>query len=1057
MNIQTLGRFAIEGKGKKLPSNIELLMVYIAHGKVVERKELAQYFFSHVDNSLQSLRRNLYNIKQKYGEVIQYNEDIVENISISVDSVKLNAMLDKLEASQEIQYLEQACNLYQGHFLADVEEALLQKYPQQHAALTTWILDTRQQLFKRYWLNFFNILSKHLSEMQPYLEQSLRPFNLSDFEIAYDSETNAMLRKLQAVFILFNHPKQHELLEELSYLQGELPASIEDARSCLGIGATHNLPPSNKMFTGRISILKDLERELQHTSIACTQVLSGLGGVGKTQIAIEYAHRYKEQYLLIWMINAETPLAIEQSFAALASQLKISFYGQSLQEQVNAALEYLRNHHGWLLIFDNVEHPRDIRDYLIDGGQHLITSRYADWIELAPVLPIDVFLEREATTFLYNRLKSVHIEEAKELAEELGYLPLALAQAASYIVKARLDVSEYLFQFREMRQQLWDLEDATLHYNKNPEQGTVATTWNLSLAYLKESQPEIENFLNICAFMAADNIPVQLFYDNVESLPEALKAIFSDQEAGDALLKKLHDYSLIYLDNKKAVFNMHRLVQMVIRDALIQSPLLSVTEFLRTGFCFDATASFHMWDRFSLLVSHVEQVLEHWKDMTTIPLAVGVLARALGDFYMERMGDIKKAESHYLYALDITKRYQTQAITDYIDSVQSYATWLFKMGKHVEGNQEFEQMLTLVETNLGKENQWYLYALTAKASFTRISLRDDALAADMYKNIITVGEELEIFQEYPFRYIDNLEGYAGALSELQRYQEAEILYKKALHVYESNSDTIEHPRYAQILVGLAELLRKMPRLEQAEAYYKQAINIRNNTVGENHPENAAYFINLGNWFIDSKNYQQAKNYFKQAEQLILNVLGEKHWWYVPTLEGLGMAHSNLQEHEVAVPYYQRCADLSLEIFSINHETTVKSYIGLANAHHKAKQHEKAERIFKKWLPVSDKVLGQNNPYHAQHILYYGNFLRATEQYILAEKQYRKALSIADKCFQGSHIFITQIKRHLAKTLIANDDFLKGKILYEQVLDDFQHVPVTDSYKEEVLQEYRALL
>lgn len=1057
MDIQTLGKFTIEGKGKKLPSNIELLMVYIAHKKVVERKELAQYFFSHVDDSLASLRRNLYNIKKTYGEIIQYNEDVVENISISVDSLLLDVTLEKLEASQEIQDLEEACHLYQGHFLIDVEETLRKKFAQQQSFIVDWILDTRHKLFKRYWSNFFNILSKHLGEMQPYLEQSLRPFDLSDFEIANDSETKAMLRKLQAVFILLNHPKQHELLEELSYLKGELPSSIEDARSCLGIGATNNLPPDNKMFTGRISILKDLERELQHTSIACTYVLSGLGGVGKTQIAIQYAHKYKEKHLLIWMVNAETSSTIEQSFAALASQLKISFYDQPLHEKVKAALEYLRNNRGWLLIFDNVEHPRDIRDYLVDGGQHLITSRYIDWIELAQVFPIDVFLEHEATTFLFNRLKSVHVEEAKELAEELGYLPLALAQAASYIVKARLDVPEYLFEFREMRQQLWNAEDATLHYNKNPEQGTIATTWNLTLAYLKESQLEIEDFLNICAFMAADNIPVQLFYKNVESLPETLQTVFSDKKTGDTLLKKLHDYSLISLDNTKAVFSIHRLVQMVIRDSVVYSPLLLVTELLRDSFCFDESTPFNTWNTFTLLVNHGEQVLKYWKNVATVPLAAGVLARVLGDFYMHHIGDINKAKSHYLYALAITERYQTERSIAYIDSVQSYATWLFKMGKHEEANKKFEQMLTLVASVLGKENQWYLYAMTAKASFTRIALRDDSLAADMYQNIISVGEKLDIFHEFPFRYIDNLEGYAGALGELQRYQEAETLYQKALQVYEKNFDTTEHPRYAQILIGLAELLRKIPHLEQAEVYYKQAINIRAKTVGENHPDNAAYLINLGNWFIDSENYQQAKVYFKQAEQLICNVIGEKHWWSVPTLEGLGMACSNLQEHEVALHYYERCADISLEIFSGKHKTTVQSYIGLANACCKAKQYSKAERIFKKWLPISDEVLGVKDPYHAQHILYYANFLRAVERYSLAEKQYQEALFIADSYFQSAHIFPTQIKRHLAKMLIANDDFLKGKMMYEQVLDDFEHVQAKDSYKQEVLQEYKALL
>jgi hypothetical protein len=197
-----------------------------------------------------------------------------------------------------------------------------------------------------------------------------------------------------------------------------------------------NLPPRNPLFTGRDDLLARLFQDLTAGGTAVVvqaKTLHGLGGVGKTHLALEYAYRHAADYDLVWWITADQPAAIPGQLVALARRLGIPEAAEQA-ETVAALLDELRHHARWLVIFDNAEDPTDLRPYWPPGGSGhvLVTSRNPSWGGLSATVPVEVLARAKAVEFLQRRA-GLDDQAADALADALGDLPLALEQAAAYL------------------------------------------------------------------------------------------------------------------------------------------------------------------------------------------------------------------------------------------------------------------------------------------------------------------------------------------------------------------------------------------------------------------------------------------------------------------------------------------------------------------------------------------------------------------------------------------------------------------------------------------------
>src|SRR4051794_6342553 len=322
-----------------------------------------------------------------------------------------------------------------------------------------------------------------------------------------------------------------------------------------------NAPARNPHFTGRAGLLEQLHQGLgSGEGTLVVQALHGLGGVGKTQLAIEYAHRFAADYDLIWWIDAEQPVLIPDQLARLAARLDLPA-GPTVADTVERLLAELRDRDRWLLIFDNAQRPGDIADYRPGGTGHLlITSRSPGWGALGGRLEVDVLTRTETVALLRARIPALGEELADKLAAELGDLPLAAAQAAGYLEQTDLPPGDYLRRFRERRATLLARGDV-LGYA-----GRIDTTWALSLERLSGEDPAAVRLLELAAFLAPEPILLTLFTGHPELLDEPLRGIAADPDALADTVGALVGYSLAR--RHPDAFELHRLVAAVIRQEL---------------------------------------------------------------------------------------------------------------------------------------------------------------------------------------------------------------------------------------------------------------------------------------------------------------------------------------------------------------------------------------------------------------------------------------------------------------------------------------------------------
>ena len=206
-----------------------------------------------------------------------------------------------------------------------------------------------------------------------------------------------------------------------------------------------NLPARNAGFTGRDGLLVAVRERLLAGDRAVMQALQGMGGVGKTQLAIEYAYRFAGAYDLAWWVNAEQARLIGDQFAALGAALGCVQPWAGVEMVRAAVLGELRERGRWLLVFDNAENSADITGWLPGGGGHvLITSREREWTEIAVPVEVDVLPRPESVAILQGRVAGLTEADADRVADQLGDLPLAVAGAAGYMAETGMVAAEYL-------------------------------------------------------------------------------------------------------------------------------------------------------------------------------------------------------------------------------------------------------------------------------------------------------------------------------------------------------------------------------------------------------------------------------------------------------------------------------------------------------------------------------------------------------------------------------------------------------------------------------------
>ena len=327
------------------------------------------------------------------------------------------------------------------------------------------------------------------------------------------------------------------------------------------------VPPRNPVFTNRRDALDLIRRLLSfkaanHTVVVRSCALHGLGGVGKSSLAAEYAHRYRDQYRLVWWIRSEQGVSIADDMARLLGAL----VGASDLDRADI-FTHLRRElpmwQPWLLIFDNSKDPVAIREAWPDGGigHVIVTSRSAAWADLIDeTIAVDVLSQNDAVMLLHRQTRSEDPESAAEIADNLGRLPLALMQAAAYVTQTETSLAHYAQLVEDRLDELIKVT-APADYSL-----PVATTWSMSIAEAEAEAPGSRQLLIFCSYLAPEAIPRSLLRDCARWLPSPLSKMGADQLTYDLAVAALRRYSLIIADS--GTLSLHRLVQFTMRESL---------------------------------------------------------------------------------------------------------------------------------------------------------------------------------------------------------------------------------------------------------------------------------------------------------------------------------------------------------------------------------------------------------------------------------------------------------------------------------------------------------
>ena len=721
--------------------------------------------------------------------------------------------------------------------------------------------------------------------------------------------------------------------------------------SLISISPYWNVPyQRNPFFTGREQILEQLHKELGRSqAVGLTQAyaLSGLGGIGKTQIAVEYAYRYYPEYSAVFWFNADSEAHLISSIVSLREVLDLLPAREKDQSQIiNAVLQWLSNHRGWLLIADNVEDVALLQKYLPTArrGALLLTTRRQAIGTIAHSIEVPVMSHEEGVRFLLRRTnlfaarsfleteqEDVSDPTIRGIVEIMDGLPLALDQAGAYMRATQCSPLDYLQRFQSSQQRLLEAyEDSSDHPL------SVARTFALVFEQLERSNMVAAEFLTVCAFLAPDTIPDMFFSEGAAYLGPTLAPLASDPFQFDLAIKALLTYSLIQRHAATHTMTIHRLVQAVLKGRLSEAEQHTwATRVLHA-----LTHLFPPWERL-----HEKSQLDYWLTCERLlPHALECIAYTQWDqdeaqaritlasrvaMYLSQCARFAEAEPLFLQALHL----QEQALEAHhplvTETLNGLAILYRSQGKYQQAEPLFQQVLHLREQALGSE-----HPLVAEA----------------------------------------LHGLAILYAEQARYEEAEPLLKRALHLRERSLGA-EHPLVASCLNNLAYIYKDQRRYEEAEPLLQRALSIKERELGPEHLRVAYTLHELGELYVEQGRYEQAESLLLHARRVCERELGSEHPLGAHTLYGLGILYRKQGRYEQAEPLLLHALEIRQRHLDAQHPSVAESLHGLACLYEARQRAAEALPLYQQALAIRERAFGPHHPKTAQTRAAYTHLLQ----------------------------------------------------------------------------------
>jgi tetratricopeptide (TPR) repeat protein len=720
---------------------------------------------------------------------------------------------------------------------------------------------------------------------------------------------------------------------------------------------THNLPrPPSLVFVGRQKELRLLSQSLSGGVGVITQTIYGLGGVGKSELALQYAHKNLGRYALVWWISAETPGQIHAALEELTARLHPGITQiATTAEAAGWALAWLQAQNGWLLIFDNVEDRGHIEALLAQlGNGHLLvtTRRDVGWAQITKPIRLDILKPPASVKLLVTASGDKEPKAAATLATELGHLPLALEQAAAYIVHTRINIVRYL--------ELLENQPGEM-FAKSTEGGdsarTISRIWQITLMAIEERKPLAVYVLRLLAFYAP------------EKFPRDVLRLLDDPAEVDEALGLLASYSMITLTHEAV--SVHRLVQAVVRIEVARSrsadrpdeghePLLAniVSEafnLLDEVVPDNPVTDVSGWSRWRQLLPHLEALLAHLPNDTPdvrFPRLLNATAAFLS------------SQGQYERSLQLGQRALTVAETILPPNHPELAKYMSDLGGTYDDLGHADKALILRERAMAFAEATlppyhpYIGAYLGNLASTHTSLGHPDKALPLRERAVAITEATLGPDHQDMA--DDLSKLAATHIELGHPEEALPLQERAVAITEATLGH-SHPHMATRLGNLAIIHSELGHPEEALPLQERAVAITEATLGPDHPDLAVDLSNLATTHDKLGQPDKALPLLERAVAITEATLGPNHPSTAIAINNLAEAHRHLKHPEKALPLQERATAITEATLGPHHpdmairlDNLAANHVDLGHLHEAAALQERA-------VAITEATLGPNHP------------------------------------------------------------------------------------------------
>lgn len=746
-----------------------------------------------------------------------------------------------------------------------------------------------------------------------------------------------------------------------------------EAYTVTALATSFHHPPlkRNPYFTGRSSQLDQLHTLLMAgKQVALTQAISGLGGIGKTQLALEYAYRHQKSYHDIFWVNADTEESLMASYVLLAGLLRLPEYEEPDQNKVKKAVQHwLRKHTGWLLILDNIEDLSLLQQFVPSDrqGAVLLTTRRQVTEPAAQAIELELLPENDAILFLLKRTKVLtiemsleeasdhEIEAARVIAQLLGDLPLALDQAGAYILETQCSFADYSALFKICRDQL--LQRRIGEGIPTDHSESVTATFRLNFQQVQQRNEAAGELLRMCTFLAPDGIGEEIFVRGASKLGPILQPLSSNGLLLNQVIEILRAFSLIQRDSQEKTVSIHRLVQAVLQDTLseeerrlwVERAMLSVNAAF-------PRVEYNAWSQCERLLSHALQLTQCIETYQVVSEDAGHLLQETA-CYLHARARYAEAEPLYLHALQIWEQHMGPDHPHAATTFYRLATLYAQQGKYAQAEPLYLHALQIKKQHMGPDHPEIVYPLNDLA-ILYAQQGKYAEAEPLYRRALQIREQ-HMGPDHPV-VAHSLNGLAALYQYQGKYTEAEPLYKRVLQIKEQHMGP-DHPAVATTLHGLADLYREQSKYAEAESLYRRALQTSERHMGPNHLDVTYPLTGLADLYREQGKYAEAEPLYLSALRIWEQQVEPKHPDRAYPLHSLASLYREWGQYTQAEALFQCALDIREKALGLEHPQTAETMHGLAQLRELQGQREEAREWYFRALAVRERTLGTHDP------------------------------------------------------------------------------------------------